>query len=159
MFCHLPRSMRLRHCPDGPCILYTCVFPDTLLAGCAKKAWLQVYHVSSEGRWSQAVSLLAYVNCPWAQEDMVKNWQPVQSLVGDIISVAKIPEGPWLLLLAVTHISLCLPGKKVVKGRWLDLLLYFPVCQILFCEHDRVHYVALEPSWKKVFFCFGLFLI
>ena len=51
------------------------------------------------------MTLLADVNCPGSQEDMVSNWEHVHSLVEDAISGAEI--APRLPTLAVTWLPLC----------------------------------------------------
>ena len=55
------------------------------------------------GSWSLAATLLADVNRPESQEDLVSNWEPANILVEDAISGAKV--APCLLALAVP----CLP--------------------------------------------------
>ena len=40
------------------------------------------------------MTLLAVVNCPRSQEDMVSNWQPTHSLLDDELSVAEIAAAP-----------------------------------------------------------------
>ena len=50
--------------------------------------------------------LLADVNRPGSQEDLVSNWEPAHSLVEDAISGAEI--APCLLPLAVACLPLCL---------------------------------------------------
>ena len=52
------------------------------------------------------MTLLADVNCPGSQEDLISNWEPAYSLVKDIISEVEI--APRLLALAATHLPLCL---------------------------------------------------
>ena len=52
------------------------------------------------------MTLLADVNHPGSQKDVVSNWKPIHSLVEDAISGAEI--APCLLALAVTHLPLCL---------------------------------------------------
>ena len=54
------------------------------------------------------VTLLADVNHPGSQEDVVSNWEPAHSLVEDAISGAEIAAAPSLLALAVTCSPLCL---------------------------------------------------
>ena len=51
-------------------------------------------------------TLLADVNHPGSQEDLVSNWEPAQSLVEDAISGAEF--APCLLALAVTCLPPCL---------------------------------------------------
>ena len=52
------------------------------------------------------MTLLADVNRPVSQEDMVGNWEPAQSLVKDAVSEAEV--APCLSALAVTRLSSCL---------------------------------------------------
>ena len=52
------------------------------------------------------MALLADVNRPGSQEDLVSNWEPAHSLVEDAISGAEI--FPCLPALAVARLSLCL---------------------------------------------------
>ena len=64
------------------------------------RALSQVCHVSPLGSWSQAVTLLAHVNRPGSQEDIVSNWEPAHSLVEDAVSGAEIAAALifWLWL-------------------------------------------------------------
>ena len=52
--------------------------------------------------------ILADMNHPASQEEVVSDWQPARSLVGDEASGAEIAVAPCLPLLAVTHLPLCL---------------------------------------------------
>ena len=70
-------------------------------------------HVSPQGSWSQAVTLLADTNGPGSQEDMVNNWEPAHSLVEDAVSGAKIIAAIHLPALALACLSLCLWGAGV----------------------------------------------
>ena len=69
-------------------------------AFCALPRSEQVCHVSPLGSWSLAATLLADVNCPGSQEDLVRNCEPAHSLVEDAISGAEITPRLqlWLLL-------------------------------------------------------------
>ena len=60
----------------------------------------------SSGELNLAAALLADVNHPGPQEDLVSNWEPAHSLVEDAISGAEIAS--WLPALAVAHLPLCL---------------------------------------------------
>ena len=60
------------------------------------------------------MTLLADVNCPGSQEDLVINWEPAHSLVEDAISGAKV--APFWLWLSPD----CLPASS---GGWAILLL------------------------------------
>ena len=76
------------------------------------------------------MTLLADVNHPESQEDLVSNWEPAHSLVEDAVSGAKI--APCLLALAVAHRPPCLWwGDGLVRSR-LTLLWYS--LSPLFCE-------------------------
>ena len=101
---------------------------------CTTRVSSQVCHVSPLESWSQAVTLLADVNHPGSQEDVVSNWKPTHSLVKDAFSGAEI--APCLLVLAVTHLPLCLQqGHGPVCNR-LTLLWYS--LNPLFCEWARL---------------------
>ena len=67
--------------PGGPRILCTSLVLATQFPECATKAPSQVYRVSPLRSRSQAVTLLADVNHPGSQEDVISNWQPSHSLV------------------------------------------------------------------------------
>ena len=54
------------------------------------------------------MTLLADVNNPGSQEDVVSNWQPAHSLVEDVVSGAEIAVAPCLPALAVTHLPVYL---------------------------------------------------
>ena len=76
--------------------------------GCATKAQSQVDHASPQGSLSQAVTLLADMNCAGSQEDVDSDWVPTHSLVGGMVSGAKISVAPCLLPPTVMHLPLCL---------------------------------------------------
>ena len=86
--------------------LITSLAPVAQFTGCATRAPSQVCRVSPLGGWSQVATLLADVNRPISQEDVVCNWEPAPSLVEDAISGAKI--APRLPALAVVCLPLCL---------------------------------------------------
>ena len=76
--------------PGGPCVLITSPVLASWCPRCAARAPSQVCHVggvSPLGSCSQAATLLADVNRPGSQEDMVSKWEPARSLVED--------AGPW----------------------------------------------------------------
>ena len=79
------------------------------------------------------MTLLVDVDHPGSQEDMVSNWEPAHSLLGEAVSGAEIAAGPCLLDLAVT----CLP-------------LSLDICSIL-CSVSGPDY-ALEPFMGKFSF-------
>ena len=58
--------------------------------------------------WHQAVILLADVNHPGSQEDVVSSWESAHSFMEDAISGAEIVAAPCLLALAITSLPLCL---------------------------------------------------
>ena len=60
------------------------------------------------GGWSQAVTLLADMNHPGSQDDVVSDWQPARNLMGDVVSGTEIAVAPCLPPLAVIHLPLCL---------------------------------------------------
>ena len=62
----------------------------------------QVCCVSPLGSWSLAATLLADVNCPGSQEDLVSNWESAYSLVENAISGAEFTL--CLLALVVAHL-------------------------------------------------------
>ena len=64
---------------------------------------------------SQAVTLLADVNHPGSQEDVISNWQPSHSLVETVVSGAEIVEATCLLALAVVCRSLSASRKGGLK--------------------------------------------
>ena len=64
--------------PGGPCILYTSMVQAAWFPVYAVRAQSQVWRVSPLGSLPQAVTLLADVNHPRSQEDVVSNWQPAQ---------------------------------------------------------------------------------
>ena len=92
----------------------------------------QACRVSPLGGWSLTVTLLADVNRPGSQEDLVSNWEPACSLFKDAVSGADI--APHLLALAATRLPLWLQwGEGLIRSR-LTLLWCSPV----FCEWARL---------------------
>lgn len=91
-------------------------------------------HASPQGSWSQAVTLLADINHPECQEDMVSDWQPAHSLVGDVVSEAEIKVTP-LHSASGCHALSSLTLGRAVKGSQLALLCYSLGHDTLFCEH------------------------
>ena len=90
VFCALPRSEQLRqlgawraHCPRWAVHLNHLPGPTHWFPGCAVRSRSQVCCVSPLGSRSQAATLLADVNHPGSQEDVVSNWEPAHSLVED----------------------------------------------------------------------------
>ena len=96
------------------------------------------------------MTLLADVNYPGTQKDMVSDWEPANSLVEDAWSLG--PRLPLAFLLWLSHT--CLSASGVGKGpvhSCLALLWY--LLNPLFCEQTRLH-VRLEPFTGKVLFLF-----
>ena len=87
--------------PGGRCVLpppcsqppglTTSPFPAPWFPGYAGRAPSQVGRVSPLGCWSLAVILLAHVNRPGSQEDLVSNWEPARSLVEDASLGQRLP--------------------------------------------------------------------
>lgn len=108
-----------------------------------------------EGCWTQALTFMAYANCPWTQEDMISNWQPAQSLVGDVLSGADITAASCLLLLDDANILFCLHGGKGQKWQLACTALIFCnvqsfvlwVCQFSLCD-------LRDFSQERSFFAF-----
>ena len=72
------------------------------------------------------MTLLADVNRPGSQKDLVSNWEPARSLAEDAISGAEI--APRLPALAVARLPLCLwCGEEPVRSS----LLVFTQCFVL----------------------------
>ena len=71
------------------------------------------------------MALLADVNHPGFQEDLVSNWEPARSLVEKTVSGAKIAPFPLRLLPA------CLSASS---GGWAGLALLWYLLSPLFCE-------------------------
>ena len=83
------------------------------------------------------MTLLAGVNRPESQEDVVGNWEPAHSLVKDAVSEAKIAAAPCLLALAVACPPLCLwVGESPILSQ-LAMLCY--LLNPLFYECARLH--------------------
>ena len=91
------------------------------------------------------MTLLADVNHPGFQEDLVSNWEPAHSLMEDAGSGAEI--APCLLALAVAHLPLCFWQGEWPVRIWLALFWY--ALSPLFCEQTRLGLIAFHG---KVFF-------
>ena len=94
----------------GVCVSCTSQIQATQALRGTMSAQSQVGHASPQGSWSQAVTVLADINHPGCQEDIVSDRQPAHSLEGDAVSGAEIEVALCLLPLAVTHLPLCLWG-------------------------------------------------
>ena len=107
--------------PGGPFVLITSPVLAVQFPGCAARPLSQVCHVSPSQSGSQAATLLADVNHPGSQEDVVSSWEPAHSLVEDALSGAEIVASPCLPALAVTSLPLCLWERRGrQRMRWLD---------------------------------------
>ena len=107
--------------------------------------------VSPLGSWSLAATLLADVNSPGSQEDLVSNWEPAHSLVEDAVSGAEIV--PLLLWLSLACLS-------TSGGRWAGLplalsLLVFAQSFVLWagqqCIRLQLFEGKLSPSLSLFF--------
>ena len=108
--------------PGGLCVLITFPAPAAGFSGCGVRAPSQVCCVSPLGSWFLAAALLANVDCPGSQEDLVSNWEPAYSLVEDAVSGAEIT--PCFPVLAIAHLPLCLQQEDGRVHSWLALLWY-----------------------------------
>ena len=117
-----------------------------------------VYHVSPLGSWSQAVTVLAYVNHPGSQEDVISNWQPAYGVVEDAVPGSEIAAAPCLPLLAIAHLLLCLWGGRAPNGSQLLLFWYLIGHKTLFCVRTRGHRLALERFAGEVLLFIYLFI-
>ena len=118
--------MHLSHLP-GPSRLVYQIFQATRTPS-------QVCSVSPLGSRYQASTLLADINHPVSQEDLVSNWESVHNLVEDAISGAEI--APCLPALAVICLPLCLWQRGGPVRSQLALLWY--LLNPLFCEQARL---------------------
>ena len=109
-----------RTVPGDLCILNTSPVSAAQIPGCSARALSQMCHVFPLESSSLAVTLLADVNCPGSQEDLVSNWEPAHSLVKDAISGAKI--APHLPDLDVACLPLCFQSREGPVLSWLALL-------------------------------------
>ena len=100
------------------------------------------------------MTLLADVNHPGSQKDMVSNWQPTPSLVEVAVSGAEIAPAPCLPTLAVTHLPLCPQRGRALSGSGLALFWYSLGHNPLFSECTRGHHEVLAPSHGRVLFSF-----
>ena len=96
-----------RTVPGDLCILNTSPVSAAQIPGCSTRALSQMCHVFPLESSSLAVTLLADVNCPGSQEDLVSNWEPAHNLVEDAVSGAEIAP--------------CLPAVAVTSSRQMGL--------------------------------------
>ena len=89
---------------------------------------------SSQGSWSQVVTLQGDMNSPGSQTDMVSDWQPAHSLEGGTVSGAEIAMAPCLPPLAVTHLPLRLWVVRAINGSRLALFQYSLGCNPSDCS-------------------------
>ena len=165
-FCDLPRSKMLKwpgawwaHCPRWVICLMHLPDPRRSVSWVCPEGTVPGVLCAPLGSWSQALTLLADVNSPGSQEDMVSNWQPAHSLVEDVVSGAEIGAVPCLPFLAVTHMPLCLWWGRVINGSWFSLLWYLLGHNPFFYEHAKGHHGVLEPFVGKVRFFFFFLII
>ena len=143
-FCTLPKSEQLRrpgawwvHWPRWAVRLNHLPCPSHSVFQCTARIPSQVCHVSPLGTWSQAVTLLAGVNRPGSQEDMVSNWEPTHSLVEDASLCCRDWTSP-LPYSSGCYTPASLPpagGEEPVHSQ-LALLWYS--LNPLFCEQSRL---------------------
>ena len=103
------RYLASTHSPGGTVCLITSLVPAAPFPGCAAGVPSQVCPVSPLGSWSLTANLMANVNHPGSQEDLVSNWEPAHPL----------PSGSGCRRPA----SLPLAGNGPVHS-WLALLWY-----------------------------------
>ena len=97
------------------------------------------------------MTLLAYVNHPGSQEDLVSNWEPAHSLVEDAGSGTEI--APRLPVLTAARLPLCLQrGDGPVRSR---LALPWYSFSPLFCEQAQ-QCLRLEVFVRKFSLFFSL---
>ena len=114
----------------------------------------QVCRVSTLGSRSLTAALLAYVNCPGCQEDLVCNWEPAHSVVEDAVSGMVI--APHLLALAVALLPLCLLREEGPVCCRLAFLWY--PFNPLFCERARLCLRAFHRKGVSLSLFFSFWL-
>ena len=150
VFCMFPRSEQLRQ--QGALWVHypRCAehlnYPPTPVQATRFPRWAtrtpsQMCHVSTLGSWSQVATLLADVNCPGSQEDMVRNWEPVHSLMEDAGLWGWEYSSPLPSSLAVAPLPLCLWWGRAVCTQSASSPLVF--AQSLFCEWARLRVSSL----------------
>ena len=99
------------------------------------------------------MTLLADVNCPGSQEDLVSNWEPAHNLLEDAaISGTKIT--PCLLALAVACLPLC-PQQGDGPARSGLALLWYSLNPLI-CEQAQLC-LRLELLVEKFSLSLSLF--
>ena len=127
------------HCPGWPVCLNHLPGRGCSVSWVHCKSTISGLSCVSSGELILAATLLADVNHPGSQEDLVSNWEPAHSSVQDAISGSEI--APCLQALAVTCLSLFLwCGDGPVHSR---LALLWCSLSPLFCEWARL-YLRLE---------------
>ena len=162
VFCALPRSKALiwlgawwAHFLGGPCILCTSLVPATQFLGCAVRTQSQVCCVSLLQSYSQSVSPLADMNYPGPQTwlstgSLLTVWEKMWSLG------LRLQQPFYLLVLAATHLPLCLWGVRPLNSTQLALLWYSLQSFILWaCQGSPW---GIKVLWERFFFFFSLSL-
>ena len=139
--CALPTSEQLRRAGAWrvPCPRWA-VHLSHLLG--PSRSGSRVCHVSPLGSWSQAATLLADVNHPGSQEDMVSNWEPAHSLVEDASLWGRdwsspLPSGSGC------HVSASLP----LTERGGEACMQSASSSLVFAQS----FVELEPFTGKLY--------
>ena len=162
------RCLASAHSPSAVCLI-TSLVPAAQFPGCAAAS--QVCHVSLLRSWSLAAILLTDVNYPGFQEDLVSNWEPARSLIGDATSGAEFPFSfqLWLaplslpasnrgwaspqpasspLVFAQSFVlweGLAVPSVRTFYGKFsLSLSFFFPLS--LWLSHSLGCCLTLPPS-------------
>ena len=136
--------------PGETCVIITSPVRVTRIPGvCPESTVLDVSPLES---LSQPVTLLASVNRPASQEDMISNWEPAHSLWKMRSLRLRLQQTlAFWLWLSLTCLSASREGPVC---NWLALLWY--LLYPLFCECARGHCASLEPFAGKLFFFFCL---
>jgi len=125
-FCAFSRSEQLRqsgawwaHCSRW--VMHLNHLPGT--GQLVSQVSSQVCHVSPLGSWSQAVTLLADINCP--RNTWLATGSPLTVWWRMPVSGAKIGAAPYLPALAVTRLSLCIQqGRGTYKQQASSPLVF-----------------------------------
>lgn len=139
--CHSPRK---------------CAGPRSKLLRLTGAPWVQsrVSHVSPQGCLSQAVTLLANINHPGSQGNIVSNWQPADSLAG--VSTLWLSL-QWPLAFNLWLLCICLSASREgCKGQTAcsPLVLTRAWLFILWARQASECYVWAFPQERSfVFLC------